>query len=507
MRSHRSASRSELARFQRTISRRLGLSVDESREAYVGEVLQRRAEAASVPCAEYLDSLESEQGRSDELRELAAELTIGETYFFRHVEQFHALSFAVLPFCAEPRPATVPLRLLSAGCSSGEEPYTLAILLQAFAEQTGRRFEVYGLDVNPRALERARRGRYSSWALRETAADVAARWFTEEGRDFVLKDVVRSAVTFVEGNLVEPSDLLRPNFFDVIFCRNVLMYFPPDRIRATVARLREALTPSGFLFLGHAETLRGISRDFHLRHTHGTFYYQRSDAPAELRSRATADAQPPKPATLPPPESSDWVDLIRESSLRVEKLHRNDSTAASNPPPPPVASRQTRTDEVFRLLRQERFGEALDAAGELPDVDADADADALLLRAALLVHNDRIEAAEAVCARLLKADELHAGAHYVLALCREARGDGRGADEHNRIALYLDETFAMPRLHLGISARRAGDVDTARRELERAVLLLLREDSSRLLLFGGGFSRDALIALCRAELLRCGETP
>ena len=112
-----------------------------------------------------------------------------------------------------------------------------------------------------------------------------------------------------------------------------------------------------------------------------------------------------------------------------------------------------------------------------------------------------------MCERLLAIDELNAGAHYALALCREGDGDRQGAIDHDQVAIYLDGSFAMPRLHLGLVARKRGDLETARRELGQALVLLQREDAARLLLFGGGFGRDALVALCRAELAGCGGSP
>jgi chemotaxis protein methyltransferase CheR len=108
---------------------------------------------------------------------------------------------------------------------------------------------------------------------------------------------------------------------------------------------------------------------------------------------------------------------------------------------------------------------------------------------------------------LLLIDELNAGAHYLLALCREHHGHRERAGEHDRVAAYLDPSFAMPRLHLGLLARRAGDRTAACRELAQALLLLRREDASRLLLFGGGFSREALMGLCESSLKECGARP
>jgi chemotaxis protein methyltransferase CheR len=157
----------------------------------------------------------------------------------------------------------------------------------------------------------------------------------------------------------------------------------------------------------------------------------------------------------------------------------------------------------MELLEAERFGEALDAVGRLPP-EAAADAEVLLLRATLLTHNGQFHEAERSCQELLRVDEFNAGAHYLLALCREGLGDAEGARHHDQLAAYVDRGFAMPRLHLGLLARRSGDLREAGRELAEALDLLRREDGSRLLLFGGGFTREALLALCRAELIACG---
>jgi chemotaxis protein methyltransferase CheR len=128
------------------------------------------------------------------------------------------------------------------------------------------------------------------------------------------------------------------------------------------------------------------------------------------------------------------------------------------------------------------------------------DSAALLLRAALLAHQGALAEAQQACHELLRLDDLNAGAHYLLALCFERHGEVRQAIEHDRTAVYLDAGFAMPHLHLGLMARRRRDAEEARHELGKALLLLEREDESRLLLFGGGFSRSALLALCRSEL-------
>jgi chemotaxis protein methyltransferase CheR len=161
---------------------------------------------------------------------------------------------------------------------------------------------------------------------------------------------------------------------------------------------------------------------------------------------------------------------------------------------------------ALELMRNERFTEALACIRDLP-TGSGGDPDALLLEATLLAQSGELVAAEDACQRLLAIDELNAGAHYMLALCRENSADPAGAADHDRVAVYLDPSFAMPRLHLGLLARRAGDAEAARQELGRALILLRSEDASRLLLFGGGFNREALIALCGSALRDCGGQP
>ena len=154
---------------------------------------------------------------------------------------------------------------------------------------------------------------------------------------------------------------------------------------------------------------------------------------------------------------------------------------------------------VLEAVRQERFVDALELIGSLP-ADSQEDPNALLLRAVLLTNHGRLKESEEVCHRLLALDELNAGAHYLMALCSEHAGDANGAIEHGQTAIYLDPGFAMPHLHLGILAKRSGDDDSAQRELGQALTLLASEEASRILLFGGGFSRDALLQLCRTQL-------
>jgi chemotaxis protein methyltransferase CheR len=464
----------EVEQFRALIAERLGLCFDDTRLGVLAEALRRRIDANGGAGEPYLRRLAAERSPTDELRQLARELTVTETYFFRSAEQIRA--FVELALAQRLTPAeTSKVRVLSAGCASGDEPYSLAMAIRESLPDAAANVTITGIDVNPAMLEKARRARYSAWSLRELSAERRARWFRADGDGFQLVDAIRHAVSFEERNLAQVNpELWQPHSWDIVFFRNVLMYFEPALARAVVARIARSLAPGGFLFLGHAETLRGLSNEFHLCHSHDTFYYQLKEG--ALDREATTAAAPSGAALVLPrfDDTATWVDTVRRASERIHALVEL-SRELSQPMPPAAPADLAREPET------------------------------LLLRAVATVHRGALTQAEALCRELLACDEFSAGAHYVLALCREGLGDVEAALEADRVAMYLDPGFAMPRLHLGLLARRRGERELARRELAQALLLLQQEDASRLLLFGGGFSREALAALCRGELTKCGE--
>jgi len=504
----------EIECFRGLVAERLGLNFEDSKLDFLADVLRQRMEDTGCPLfSAYRKRISSFPEERSETGALAEQLTVGETYFFRYAEHFQAFAEVVLPNRIQARGGDRRLRILSAGCASGEEPYSLAILMrERFPELASWDVEIRGFDVNAAVVGKAKRARYSPWSLRETPHDLQSKYFLGHGRDFQLDEAVRSAVRFEERNLVEDDPLFwQGDNFDAIFCRNVTMYFTMDVARSVVARIARSLAPGGYFFLGHAETLRAVSHEFHLRHTHETFYYQRRDS-HEAESTMIPQvggtdyhSARPIPELVAPNDS--WFSAIRRASERIASLTEgNNGTGVKMPagesnPRPMVWDRAV----AIELLRREKFSEAMDLLRALP-AESKTDADAQLLIAVLLTNGGNLPEAEKVCRHVLNLDELNSGAHYLMALCREHTGDQAGAVQHDQTATYLDSAFAMPHLHLGLVAKRSADLETARRELGRALPLLDREDASRILLFGGGFTREALVEFCRAELRACGGT-
>jgi chemotaxis protein methyltransferase CheR len=467
--------------FRTLLADRLGLAFVETDVPRLAQVLSGRADWLGLSSAAYLRHLGSAASHG-EITALAEELTITETYFFRHTEQFRALAEAALPQRVRARADQRVLQLLSIGCSSGEEPYSLAIAARQAQPDPAWQISVLGLDANPAMLRRCARARYSSWSLRETSDAVRQRWFRAVDHTLEPNPDLRAIVQFDQHNVADRRPARwHAGQYDVVFCRNLLMYLTPPVAAALVRRMTNALAPGGYLFLGHTDSLGSHPDGLEPQRTHGTFYYRR---PPD-RGPDTAHA-----AAGPTVTRADRSPTAGDPAVGTAGPGRGAATA-----------RGVRQHALL-LLRDERFTEALAVVeAALPD---EASPDDLLLHGVLLAQAGRLPEAELLCRRQLDTDGMFADAQHLLGVCLDGGADVDGASRHYRLAAYLDPDFAMPRLRLGLLARRIGDERTAGAALERALDLLRREQQERITLFGGGFGRAALVALCRAELDACG---
>lgn len=465
----------DVTEFAALIEQHLGFHCEGARTSELRNLLgERLRTTGSADLAAYRARLSSGSARVLEQQALAERLTVGETYFFREPQHFDAFAKVVVPERLRRLEPFAPMRILSVGCSSGEEAYSLAIALRESIGAASERALVHGIDVNPGAIARARAARYSNWALRTTSDDLRQRYFRPAGAGHELVDEVRRAATFEVRNLFEEDpSFWRPGSFDVIVCRNVLIYFSQRRISSAIERLASALAPGGFLFLGHSEVVHVLPAELTLLHTHGTFCHVRREASGLPASPSGPDDAPPMVAV---------------------------DSALPQPPPPHAIDRRAALD----LFRTERFSEALALLDRGPP-SLSTDAEMLLLRAVILTNQGKVASAEAACDAVLALDLRNASARYLLAMCRTQLGDTEAAAAHHRGAITIDPSFAMSHLQLGILARRRGDREAARAALHAALRLFEHEDAPTLDLLSGGFSRRALIQMCCHELAACGE--
>jgi chemotaxis protein methyltransferase CheR len=244
------------------IQERFGLAFDGVRQEILGSRLQPRMRELRIETPRaYYEYLRFHPQRDAELDRLPALVTNNETYFFRETRQFEILIDHVLPERRAAAPAR-PLRLLSAGCSSGEEPYSLAIALHdAGLPPAGRSWEIDACDLNPERIGRARQAIYDETSLRACDPETRRRYFTDQDGRFRLKDRYRAGLRFFQSNLLAPGFTLEPPY-DVILCRNLLIYFCDSAFERLIGLFARSLAPGGYLFLGHSESLFDRGTEF-----------------------------------------------------------------------------------------------------------------------------------------------------------------------------------------------------------------------------------------------------
>jgi len=266
------------AQIRELIYQASGIYTPDNRLRFLEERCNRRMAAMRVPSVrDYFEYLTVHVGRVTELKSLLNEITVGETCFFRNQPQLDALQKVVIPGVVANK-ANQPLRHLriwSAGCSTGEEAYTLAMMM---LENSGGllknwTFEIIATDLNENSLLKAQEGIYGDYALRNVKGYYLDKYFEKVGDGYRVGQALRSLVRFSRVNLLDDGRMVFLKAMDVIFCCNVLIYFDSASKRRVVQHFYNNLLPNSYFFLGHSESLFGISGDFKLVHFPGATAY------------------------------------------------------------------------------------------------------------------------------------------------------------------------------------------------------------------------------------------
>lgn len=405
------------------IAERLGLDFTERREDDLERrVLRACSAVGAADPARYVAKLSKLPAESPEWMRFIGHLTVGETYFFRDHGFFEALEKEVLPQLIEHRrrKGIRRLRIWSAGCSTGEEPYSLAMLLDRLVpDRADWSITVLATDLNPQTVAVARQGVYREWSFRGTPEWIRRRYFRGRGAGmFELDTEIRQMVTFAPLNLAEevyPSLATNTTAMDVILCRNVVMYFTREAQRETVARLQGALAEGGWLALSAAETSADLLRP------------------------------------LEPMRFADAVLFRKGESRRVSPAVP--SRATPRPMAPPRARRQPE--------RRPPVPEPPPALDQSPLALARSEAD-----------RGNLDHAAGVCRDAVRGNRLDPKAHLLLAAIEQERGEISAAVEAIRSAIYLAPESPSAHFILGSLLFRQGQTARARTSMQTVVGLL-----------------------------------
>jgi chemotaxis protein methyltransferase CheR len=225
---------------------------------------------------EYYQFLKYDRRKDQELSDILDILTTNETYFFRESFQLKAFTDEIVPELKQLKEKEKVLRIWSAGCSTGEEPYTIAMLLLELDCFQGWRIEIIGSDISQRVVQHARRGIYGRSSFRSTEERYVNRFFTQTPEGFRICDEVRELVSITHMNLFDANRLALLGKMDLIFCRNVIIYFDETSKKRVIESFFNTLRGGGYLLLGHSESLMNISTAFALRHLKNDMVYQKT---------------------------------------------------------------------------------------------------------------------------------------------------------------------------------------------------------------------------------------
>ncbi|PKN16702.1 MAG: histidine kinase [Deltaproteobacteria bacterium HGW-Deltaproteobacteria-23] len=446
--------------------------------------LDSRMTALRIPSyKDYYDYLQLNMERRNELQKLLQFLTVGETFFFRYHGHFEALAKNTLADLLW-LPAKKSLRIWSAGCSTGEEPYSIAMtIMEAIPDWKKRDIRIFATDINSRSLKRAQEGVYSAWKMRVTPKHYIDKYFTVIGESYLVKDEVKALVDFSYFNLQTlPA---HDESFDVIFCRNVLIYFTSATTKMVVEMFANSLNPGGYLYLGHSETMVNISSRFERHIQAGSFYY---------RKKAVAVAEAEKPVAVVPPR-----DLQR--ALKTAKPAGSSAQSAR-----PLIVKPTESinpDQLFRkglgLLHQENYAAAAEVIKEVLLLQPHHIGAILADGQTRLAQGKSAEALDC-CNRALALNDLLPGGYFLRGLVFEVDDRIAAALEEYRKAVLLKIDFIMPHYQMGKLSFSTDDSKTSARELRNCVRLLEKAGRGAVIPFSGGLSREIFLEQARNEL-------
>ena len=406
---------------------------------------------------------------------LASHLTVGETYFFREKRSLEILEQQILPELLRARAQTERhLRIWSAGCCSGEEPYSIAMLLdRLIPDSENWNLTILATDINSQFLRKAAQGVYGAWSFRDTPGWLKERYFTrrQDGR-FEIQPRIRRMVTFSYLNLAEdayPSLVNSTNAMDVIFCRNVLMYFAQERARKVVDKLHRSLVDGGWLITSPTETSNVQFSAFTAVEFPGAFLYRRMAA-----------AGP------------------RTTSVRYEAPWYEGEAAAAHAPAPAEPPEPAVFSLALSAFAPEVTHEAgAEQAKEAEDADAREHDECEMpsRKARACADEGRLAEASEWCEKAIAADKLNPAHYFMLAAICQEQGQSERAERSLGRALYLEPDFALAHFALGNLCLSGGRQREARRHFGNALTLLRACPADALLPEADGLSAGRLVEI------------
>jgi chemotaxis protein methyltransferase CheR len=424
----------------------------------------------------YLGLLRSDgEAGSKAFDDLVSELTVGETHFFRDRPLFDAVSHVVLPAVIETNRRSRRLWIWSAGCATGEEVYTIAMILEhRFSHLLqGWDVRIVGTDINRIFLHRALQGLYTEWSFRGTPEHIKEDCFLRQGKSWRIRPQYKRHATFQYHNLVKtsfPSVFHNLFSFDIIFCRNVMIYFDAGTIQRLVGRFKQSLVKDGWLIVGHADHNIKHFASFTTVMQPGTSVYRNS---AQPDPPAGPFATPPRMPVSPVPAKAPDRSAPPHNAVNPSVTGRPQRVAAAVPRRAPVQGPKAPCTAPARA--------ETDGIGETGTVDL-----------AACINRGDWERARVLCRDLVAARPLDAVVYLLAAFIAEQEGRTEDAVRELKKSLYLDPQFVIGHYHLGLLFQKRGDLKRAETRFINVIRLLDQYRDDEVFGMADGISAEEL---------------
>ena len=456
----------------------LGLNYNERQN----KELSRKMDQASYSFGfsqteQFVNWILNKQLTNDELFKLAGHLTIGETYFMREKKGYDFLEQIYLPGLIQKRiTSNKKLRVWCAGCATGEEAYSLAIVLQQTIPKISEwDVSILATDINPVFLEKAKKGIYTKWSFRNNTEKFIENYFIKSGKnEFQIIPEIKRMVKFASLNLAGddyPSKSNNTNDFDIIFCRNVLIYFSNEGMRAVSERLYHSLTEGGVLVVSPVEMSNLICPKFNSIFYSGFTIYHKGNA--ESKTNGLNELQ------SIPNQQLKKAELISQKKVESKPLKIPVKIDVPKPPKPisvrSVEHTVEKTNSLFyfenikSLYTQGAFEETEILLANYLNKSENYDIDAITMMAKTKANLGKLQEAEFWCTKGLTLNKLDSNLHYLMATVMQETGNDENAITALKMALYLEPNFVLAHFLLGTLLSKRGDSATGIKAYKNAL--------------------------------------
>ncbi len=471
------------SRFIDLIRSRLGITIHSHQSKELQKTILKGCAKFSCSPTEYLQMLTACPPDSPLLEHLVTGVTIGETYFFRDKNQMQMLQQNVLPkiIARKRQQHDLSLRIWSAGCASGEEVYTLAMMLTALLPDLNAwAIHLLGTDINTQSLQKALVGRYKEWSMRAISADYKNRYFAKIDDEYEIMPQLKNGVSFFYLNLNDdayPSITNGTNAQDLILCRNVLIYFDSQRVATLMKKFSLSLVAEGYLLLGASDPVNLNDTGLHFNY-HQSSLFSRSTTiapPAALEEPSVTQARP-----APPVKKARML----TAAPRVDR-------SAEKP-------KQAKLDEqrIQQLLTSAKWQEILDQTS----LNDNHSAVLLNAKATALANLGKLQQAVQFCESSLALDKANKATHFLHAMILLELNKIEAAEAALRKTIFLDHAFVFAHFQLGLLLFRNKKIEAGAKCLKNALTIAKKQQPEEAVTGVYGLHYGRLVEILEHEL-------